>query len=429
MIKKTHIVFLSFLCAALGGCGSSRLLAEKETSPLTVVTATDLHYLSPELTDYGTGFMRMVGNGDGKLTQYAPEITDAFLEEVEKLHPDALILSGDLSFNGEKTSHEELAGKLFKLQEQGIPVLVLPGNHDILYPFAAQFEAETVTRTERVSGEEFCDIYGSLGYQDAAGKDEGSLSFLYELSERVWLLLLDANTEDAPGRIKDSTMQWAERQMKRAEEAGASIITVTHQNVLAQNRLLSQGFLLDHHEEMEQLLKAHGIALNLSGHVHIQHIAESGGLYDIATGSLTVYPHRYGVLTVDPDGSITYETKPVNVERWDGEKAGIPGKYGDFEALSQAYFDACTRKKMKKELEALSLSEEERAQMTELAVEMNRNYFAGMTEPEKEVKDTEGWKLWKEKGAELFFGKYMDSMLEDAGCDENKLKIVRDLRP
>ena len=42
----------------------------------------------------------------------------------------ALILSGDLSFNGEKTSHEELAGKLFKLQEQGIPVLVLPGNHD-----------------------------------------------------------------------------------------------------------------------------------------------------------------------------------------------------------------------------------------------------------------------------------------------------------
>ena len=42
-----------------------------------------------------------------------------------------------------------------------------------------------------------------------------------------------------------------------------------------------------------------------------------------------------------------------------------------------------------------------------------------MTKPEKEVKDTEGWKLWKEKGAELFFEKYMDSMLEDAGCGEN----------
>lgn len=49
MIKKTHIVFLSFLCAALGGCGISRPLAEKETSPLTVVTATDLHYFHRSL--------------------------------------------------------------------------------------------------------------------------------------------------------------------------------------------------------------------------------------------------------------------------------------------------------------------------------------------------------------------------------------------
>ena len=97
--------------------------------------------------------------------------------------------------------------------------------------------------------------------------------------------------------------------------------------------------------------------------------------------------------------------------------------FENFEELSQAYFDECTRKKMKKELEALSVSEEERAQMTELAVEMNRNYFAGMIKPEKEMADTPGWKLWKEKGAELFFGSYMDSMMEDAGHDENRLLL------
>ncbi|MCQ4727726.1 metallophosphoesterase, partial [Anaerotignum faecicola] len=152
--------------------------------------------------------------------------------------------------------------------------------------------------------------------------------------------------------------------------------------------------------------------LNVSGHVHIQHIAENGGLYDIATGSLTVAPNRYGVLTVGSDGSTSYETRKVHVGRWDREKSGIAGDFENFEELSQAYFDECTRKKMKKELEALSVSEEERAQMTELAVEMNRNYFAGMTKPEKEIADTPGWKLWKEKGAELFFGSYMDSMME-----------------
>ena len=39
------------------------------------------------------------------------EITDAFIEEVIKRQLDGLILSGDLTFNGEKKSHGELAMK------------------------------------------------------------------------------------------------------------------------------------------------------------------------------------------------------------------------------------------------------------------------------------------------------------------------------
>lgn len=74
-----NLAFLSLFCAALTGCGQRKVATDKAVSdkaetPLTVVVATDLHYLSPKLTDYGTGFMRMVGNGDGKLTQYAPEL-------------------------------------------------------------------------------------------------------------------------------------------------------------------------------------------------------------------------------------------------------------------------------------------------------------------------------------------------------------------
>ncbi len=88
-------------------------------------------------------------------------------------------------------------------------------------------------------------------------------------------------------------MQWAERQMERAEEAGASIITVTHQNVLAQNRLLSQGFLLDHHEEMGAPAEKPWDGLNLSGHVHIQHIAENGGL-------MTLQPAPFGYVVPEP---------------------------------------------------------------------------------------------------------------------------------
>ena len=43
---------------------------------------------------------------------------------------DGLILSGDLTFNGEKKSHEELAEKFKKVEKSGAPVMVIPGNHD-----------------------------------------------------------------------------------------------------------------------------------------------------------------------------------------------------------------------------------------------------------------------------------------------------------
>lgn len=48
----------------------------------TFVIATDLHYISPALTDHGAYFTRMLENADGKVTAYIDELTDAFLREV-----------------------------------------------------------------------------------------------------------------------------------------------------------------------------------------------------------------------------------------------------------------------------------------------------------------------------------------------------------
>ncbi|MFQ8842968.1 MAG: metallophosphoesterase family protein [Clostridium fessum] len=56
---------------------------------------------------------------------------DAFLDDMKEEDPDLLILSGDLTLDGEKASHEELAELLEGLSEAGIEVAVIPGNHDI----------------------------------------------------------------------------------------------------------------------------------------------------------------------------------------------------------------------------------------------------------------------------------------------------------
>ena len=48
------------------------------------------------------------------------------MDQVIAEKPSALVLSGDITMNGEKINHEELARKLGKVQEAGIPVLVIP---------------------------------------------------------------------------------------------------------------------------------------------------------------------------------------------------------------------------------------------------------------------------------------------------------------
>ena len=87
---------------------------EKELNPEIIITS-DIHYLAKELTDFGKAFEDMVSSGDGKVTTYVWEIMDAFLNEVIERRPQALIITGDLTLEGERQSHEALAERLGKM--------------------------------------------------------------------------------------------------------------------------------------------------------------------------------------------------------------------------------------------------------------------------------------------------------------------------
>ena len=68
---------------------------EAEAQPMEngkrIVLMTDIHYLADSLTDKGEEFQYMVEHGDGKLTNYVWEITDAAFEQAETLKPDVII--------------------------------------------------------------------------------------------------------------------------------------------------------------------------------------------------------------------------------------------------------------------------------------------------------------------------------------------------
>lgn len=165
-------------------------MEEEDTFNPEIILATDVHYFAKELTDFGQAYQTMAEQGDGKLALYVWEITDAFLDEMVERKPQTLILSGDLTLEGERGSHEALASKLERVKEAGIQVLVIPGNHDINNPKAAAYKGSDAIPVVQTTPDDFREIYGEFGYQDAISCDPNSLSYMAETPG--WYLAVDA---------------------------------------------------------------------------------------------------------------------------------------------------------------------------------------------------------------------------------------------
>lgn len=164
---------------------------DREKVETHLIIASDTHYMSPSMTDYGAAFDSLVNSNDGKVIRYQPQLWQAFKSEVLAANPDALILSGDLSLNGEKANHLEFSEKLREIEEAGVPVYVIPGNHDINKPDAGEYFGDQRTDVESVTSEEFREIYADFGYNEAKSGAPDSLSYLVELNDTTWLMMLD----------------------------------------------------------------------------------------------------------------------------------------------------------------------------------------------------------------------------------------------
>src|SRR6478752_9590313 len=55
---------------------------------------------------------------------------------IERVGPEVVVASGDLTNRGRRDQHERAAAALRRL---GPPVVAVPGNHDIPYTFPARF--------------------------------------------------------------------------------------------------------------------------------------------------------------------------------------------------------------------------------------------------------------------------------------------------
>ncbi len=442
-IKGLAVALLFLVLCLLGGCAvpattddetgfetsgsnptefvSPHPVTDKIGSPFVLYTATDLHYLSPRLEEDDAALLHLLWDGDGKITHFSDEIIDAFFSEVLSQKPDALLLTGDLTFNGEKLSHEDLAQKLELLEEAGIPVLVLPGNHDVYSASARSFHGDEMLETPWVTTAEFEEIYADFGYREALDKDTSSSSYLYALKDDLWLLCIDVNTADSFGALKEETLSFARKCLQAAKDHGVQVIAASHQTLLLHNMLFQSGMVMGNASFLADLYREYQVPLNLCGHMHVQHVREEDGLTDIATSALTVFPCQYGVLEIQPSAEAVslfhYETRRTDVEAWASKTESTNPNLLRVSIFGESFYDLLTRQKLEAELKNRSLSPEEKEQLIVESIELNKAFISGrldlITNLPEVLSD------WQRLTKDSFWIVYLLSLAQDPAAARN----------
>lgn len=292
---------------------------------------TDPHHLSPQLHDNGEAFQKMQSTSAGKDLIYSSERFEALIHQVAAEKPKALIVSGDLTFNGEYQSAVELANFFDRIEALGTTVLVEPGNHDIADGFARHFQAEKNIKIRQIHKSDFPSIFAHHGYQEAASRDAYSLSYLAKVFTNLWFLMIDSNiyTEQGDGKgapntngvVRKETLTWMNEQLQLAQQAGIRVIPVLHHNVLDHHEQPTSGFTVDNASDVRALLAQYpDVTFGFSGHIHSQHIARetlmaNHSYTEVVNGAFSIYPAVVGKLTYDTSG-LHYRRSELETDAW-----------------------------------------------------------------------------------------------------------------
>ena len=399
--------------------------------PPRLMLVSDLHYMSGSTHDEGKAFWNLVKSDDGKAHQYSEQLLEALAARALEEKPSALVLSGDITLNGEKENHLELAKKLKEIQDGGVPVVVIPGNHDINNPHAASYFGEVREAAESVSAEDFLDIYHEFGYDQAISRDETSLSYICELDEKNWLMMLDSAQYEpvnlVGGRIRSTTVKWMEEQLEAAKELGISVIPIAHHNLLKESILYPVDCTLENSDEVIKLLERYRVPVFISGHLHLQRTKkykpepgepeDAYHISEIVADSFAIPPCQYGILSWGDGGQLRYTTKEADMERYAAAHGLTDENLLNFKEYGTDFLVGVISQQIYKKMS--SLPEEHMRKMAELYGQLNRDYCAGTPIDVKEIKSDEAFRLWERNLPDSRMFEEIDDILRDTRKDHN----------
>ena len=390
----------------------------------------DPHYMSEKMTEDSETYNNYLNSVD-RMMKYTGVFLDVVEDDVKKNGPDILIFPGDLTNNGSKVNHLEFEKRLKRMEAKGTKVYVIPGNHDLNNEKALYFKDNKIFITESIDEDEFAEIYGDYGYDEAISRDENTLSYLAKPYQNLWFLMLDT-TKDYPepgGYINRDTLNWIISCSDMAKEENAEIVVVMHHNLLDHSDIIWEDYTVDNNTSVLNTFHEIGIQVVLSGHIHIQDVkshtsVERGStIYDIATSALPVFTHQYGQMIYSPSKGYDYETIKLDVEKYALENNIEDENLLSFNEYSEKFFIDNLCSTHKESIELLDLPDEHKEEIFKTVADMNKKYFSGYrNEALNELIEAEGFKI-VEGLEDCFIQRYIMGMVKDQNADNNKLHI------
>lgn len=194
-------------------------------------------------------------------TRSDPAVERALAELIERVGPELLVVSGDLTHRGRREQHEAAAAFLRGL---GLPLHVVPGNHDIPWYFTPARYYAPFRIHEEVWGETQ-PVYASAG-----------LHIVGLNSVRNW--------RQQSGAVGSRQLRWAAEQLAAAAPGALRVVTLHHHLVGAPWRSRKKP-VARRNEVLAALVDA-GAELILAGHIHQAAVSERHE-FELSTASGT----------------------------------------------------------------------------------------------------------------------------------------------
>ena len=299
MIHRDH--FLRLMGLLLFLCLSIPIKADK-----TIYLLADIHVMSPSLLDSSDNIAWQEDLAtQRKMQDLSAPIFNQIIEQIITDHPDALLICGDLTKDGEPESHEYVVERLRKVEAAGIPVFVIPGNHDHdLLKEARKYANNTYTTIDSYTYAQFREAYKEFGFGDGCEVHDASLSYAAELFPGLTLIGIDTGNNT---HVKKDVINWCSQKAKEARDKGNQVIAMAH-HALIPHFYGQESFMvlsvIDNHEILRDSLMNAGVKVVFTGHYHVsdntRYIDSTGReIYDICTGSPIAYPCDYRKLVFD----------------------------------------------------------------------------------------------------------------------------------